>query len=62
MQIFSPRANVITRSVLVGGALMPFLAIGVTYGYMKSSYVTGQGVTLEQPIPFSHKHDLANSE
>ena len=56
MQIFSPRANIITRSVLVGGALMPFLAIGVTYGYMNSSYVTGQDITLEQPIPFSHKH------
>ncbi len=56
MQIFSPRANIITRSVLIAGALLPFLAIGVTYGYMNSAYVTGQGIPLEQPIPFSHKH------
>jgi hypothetical protein len=56
MQIFSPRANVVSRSVLIGGALLPFLAIGVTYGFMNSSYVTGQDVILGQPVPFSHKH------
>jgi hypothetical protein len=56
MQIFGPRANVITRTILIGGALFPFLAIAVTYGTMNSSYVTGQGVIIEQPIPFSHKH------
>jgi hypothetical protein len=34
----------------------PFAAIGVTYAYINSSYVTGQDVILEQPVPFSHKH------
>ena len=58
MQIFSPRANVITRSILIGGAILPFLAISVTYGYMNSSYMTGQGVILRQPVPFSHKHHV----
>ncbi len=62
MQIFSPRANIITRSVLVGGALMPFLAIGVTYGYMNSSYVTGQDVILEQPSLSATSTTSANSE
>ncbi|HZV21938.1 MAG TPA: cytochrome c3 family protein [Hyphomicrobiales bacterium] len=56
MQIFRPRANVIARSVLIAGALLPFLAIGVTYGIMNSSYVTEQEVIKGQPVPFSHKH------
>ncbi|MGA9763255.1 MAG: cytochrome c3 family protein [Rhodomicrobium sp.] len=56
MQLFRPSANVIARTILVAGALMPFAAIGVTYGVMHSAYVTGQDVIREQPIPFSHKH------
>lgn len=58
MQIFRPRANVIARSVLIFGALLPFIAIGVTYGVMNSSYVTGQDVIKAQPVPFSHKHHV----
>jgi hypothetical protein len=56
MQLFRPSANVIARAVLIAGALFPFAAIGVTYGIMRSAYVTGQDVVREQPVPFSHKH------
>lgn len=56
MQLFRPSANVLARAILITGALLPFAAIGVTYGVMNSAYVTGQGVIRYQPIPFSHKH------
>lgn len=56
MQLFRPSATVIARWTLILGALLPFAAIGVTYGVMNSSFVTGQGIFREQPIPFSHKH------
>jgi Cytochrome c7 and related cytochrome c len=59
MQLFGPSANVIARSVLIAGALLPFGAIGVTYGFMNSSYVTGQNIIRQQPIPFPHKHHVA---
>lgn len=58
MQIFRPRTNVIARSVLIGGGILPFVSVGVTYAFMNSSYVTGQDVILEQPVPFSHKHHV----
>jgi hypothetical protein len=56
MQIFRPSANVIARSVLITGALLPFFLIGFTYAVMRSSYQTNQLVVRQQPIPFSHKH------
>ncbi len=56
MQLFRPSANVIARAILITGAIMPFAAIGVTYGVMRSPYVTGQDVIRLQPVPFSHKH------
>jgi hypothetical protein len=56
MQIFRPIANVITRFILIAGALLPFLLIGMTYALMNSSYQTGRYVVRQQPIPFSHKH------
>ncbi|MGO9461738.1 MAG: cytochrome c3 family protein [Rhodomicrobium sp.] len=56
MQIFRPSANVIARSLLVTGALLPFFLIGFTYAVMRSSYQTNQLVVRQQPIPFSHKH------
>jgi Cytochrome c7 and related cytochrome c len=60
MQLFRPFANVIARWILVTGALLPFAAIGVTYGVMRTSYVTGQEITRDQPIPFSHKHHVGD--
>jgi hypothetical protein len=56
MQIFPPNANVIARSVLIGGAILPFFSLGLTYAVMSSSYQTDQFVARRQPIPFSHKH------
>lgn len=59
-QIFRPSANTIARVVLVTILVGPFLLIGLAYAVMRSPYATGQGVTLRQPIPFSHKHHVGD--
>lgn len=55
-QIFEPLANSILRAAMVAIVVLPFALIGLAYGFMQSPYVTGQHVTLEQPVPFSHEH------
>jgi NAD-dependent SIR2 family protein deacetylase len=57
-QIFRPYADTVARIVLLAILIVPFLAIGVAYAIMQSNYVTGQTLTLEQPVPFSHEHHV----
>jgi hypothetical protein len=57
-QIFLPRADTIIRLVVALLAASPILLMGVAYSIMQSPYVTGQSVTREQPVPFSHKHHV----
>ena len=59
-QIFGPAANTLARVVLVAILVGPFLFVGVAYGLMNSPYVTGRNVTLNQPVPFSHKHHVGD--
>jgi hypothetical protein len=58
-QIFRPYADTLTRAVLVAILVVPFLAIGIAYAVMRSSYITGENITLEQPVPFSHEHHIS---
>jgi hypothetical protein len=60
-QLFRPSASTIARIVLVAILVCPFMAIGLAYAVMRSSYVTGQDLTLRQPIPFSHKHHVGDN-
>jgi hypothetical protein len=57
-QLFPPYADTIARFVLVAIVVMPFPAIGVAYWVSASEYVTGQSLTYDQPIPFSHVHHV----
>ncbi|MEZ5786441.1 MAG: cytochrome c3 family protein [Xanthobacteraceae bacterium] len=57
-QIFRPWANSAARLLLASLAALPVLLVGLGYQMMRSSYVTGEGVTREQPIPFSHAHHV----
>jgi hypothetical protein len=57
-QVFGPWANAVARGSVVG--LLVGLA-GVTGTGMlavRSPWQTGQGVPVDQPIPFSHKHHV----
>ncbi|ARN79717.1 cytochrome c3 family protein [Methylocystis bryophila] len=57
-QIFRPFADTIARIVLIAIILVPLAAIGVAYGVMRSPFITGENITLEQPVPFSHEHHV----
>lgn len=58
-QIFHRSANAIARGTLV--LLGAFALFGgfVVLGFSRSAYNTGQGVTLKQPVPFSHEHHVS---
>jgi hypothetical protein len=57
-QIFRPYADTVARVVLLSIPVVPFLAIYLAYELSRSEYVTGQTITLDQPVPFSHEHHV----
>jgi hypothetical protein len=59
-QLFRPAADAIARVVLVSILIVPFVAIGGAYALMRSPYITGQSITLNQPVPFSHAHHVGD--
>lgn len=59
-QLFKRRANALAKVTLVG---VPLLIIGVSvtlFAYARSDFWTRVDVPLEQPVPFSHKHHVAD--
>ena len=56
MQIFRPGANSLAVIALAAIPAVLVLGVGAAYAVMRSSYVTEQDVTRDQPVPFSHKH------
>src|SRR5882672_9594125 len=58
-QIFRPYADTLARVVLTAILVVPFLAIAIAYSIMRSSYITGENITLGQPVPFSHEHHVS---
>lgn len=58
-QIFGPSTNTLTRVVFFGSPL-GIAGLLVLFGLVdRSPYNTGEGVTLDQPVPFSHAHHVA---
>jgi hypothetical protein len=58
VQVFSPRSDQIVRFALTGlMALILFGAIG-WWTFDRSSYRRGEGVAVDQPVPFSHLHHV----
>lgn len=58
-QVFSPRANGITRLVILAIVLGVAGSAAAAYGFVRSSYSNGVGIAPEQPVPFSHEHHVA---
>ena len=58
MQIFRPGANSIATVLLASLGIIPMFAVGLVYQIMRSPYSTGQDVTINQPVPFSHEHHV----
>ena len=59
-QLFRPGADTVARLVLLAIVLFPVAATALAYGVRVSPYATGQNVTVEQPVPFSHKHHVGD--
>src|SRR5438876_9055293 len=59
-QLFSPRANVHSRVIIVGVVVLVCGAGWATSTIYWSPYTTYVGVPLDQPMPFSHKHHVGD--
>jgi hypothetical protein len=68
-QIFQPRANVLSRTVLVGLLVAVLAGAALLEAMVLLPYVTLEGIvpkgtrvgfTPEQPVPFSHKHHVGD--
>lgn len=57
-QIFRPGANSIARIVLAAIACAPFVFMAACYALALSPYLTGEGIVVTQPAPFSHQHHV----
>jgi len=57
-RLFEPGADTLARLVLVGLVAGPLAAFGLAYFSQISPWIRGTNVTVEQPVPFSHKHHV----
>jgi len=58
-QIFHPSTNTISRLSLYGAAFVAVLVGYAAYQVNQSPYFTDVNVAAQQPVPFSHKHHVA---
>lgn len=59
-QIFHPSTNSISRVTIFGALFFMAGLFGVLGVVVRSPYITGENVVREQPVPFSHKHHVAD--
>jgi hypothetical protein len=57
-QIFHPAFNTIAKASIFGALFILAGLAWLAYGIQKSPYLTQQGITREQPVPFSHEHHV----
>jgi hypothetical protein len=58
-QIFHPSFNTISRVSILGAVFIIALVLIAFAALTRSSYATQEGVPVEQPVAFSHKHHVA---
>ncbi|MCL4295344.1 MAG: cytochrome c family protein [Anaerolineae bacterium] len=58
-QIFHPSTNTIAKVSIFGGVFILAGAAVLIMAFVRSSYMTGVGVFVEQPVPFSHEHHVS---
>ena len=59
MQIFHRSTNTIAKVSIFGAVVFLAFFAWIFSTLLRSSYATGRGVVLEQPVPFSHDHHVA---
>jgi len=60
-QLFSRAADAWMRMVLLSIVGVSVVAVAVLLTVVRSPYITGQNVTVRQPVPFSHQHHVADA-
>jgi hypothetical protein len=58
-QIFNPSTNTIAKFTIFAAVFLLAGLVWIFGALNRSSYTTGQSVTLTQPVPFSHDHHTA---
>jgi hypothetical protein len=58
MQIFHRSTNTIAKVSIFGAVFFLAFFTWIFSTLLRSSYATGQGIVLKQPIPFSHEHHV----
>lgn len=59
-QIFHRSTNTLSKVSIFGGVIFLVALVSGLATFNRSSYVTEVGVTRGQPVPFSHKHHVAD--
>ena len=59
-QLFSPRANIHARVIIIGVVILICGAGWATSAIFWSPYTTYVDVPIDQPVPFSHKHHVTD--
>jgi len=57
-QIFHPSMNTVARVSIIGGVLLVTVLAAGWYFFVRSPFMTGVNIAVEQPIPFSHQHHV----
>lgn len=60
-QIFHPSMNTLSRVTIFGALFMLAIATWLVLTIVRSPYVTSASVIKNQPVPFSHKHHVADA-
>src|SRR5262249_40671092 len=60
-QIFHPSMNTLSRLTIFGAVFIVSALGWLALTVARSPYVTNAGVVREQPVPFSHKHHVAEA-
>lgn len=58
MQVFSAGANGLARAIILGVALLIAGALVAGYIFVRAAFITGENVTVPQPVQFSHEHHV----
>ncbi len=58
-QLFSRSSNALVRATLIGGVVLVGVLGWMGWALAHSGYITGQNVTVEQVVPFSHDHHVS---
>jgi hypothetical protein len=57
-QVFSSKMNVPARASVVAALLLLASSLWIGIVYTRSSYGSGAGLSVVQPVPFSHQHHV----